>query len=128
MRQLFYFAVAAISVGCSVMSYTELREAPGEPFVFIAEGSAQDVYKRIVTRARDCYPNLSQGDFFTDKNKGTISIGSGRADMLIDVENHQGKAQVTVFHNQYVLGNKSNAEGVEKWVRENSRTCHFWAK
>ena len=112
--------------GCRTISDT--RENPGGTFYFEMDESYEDVYRMILDHAVTCYtPAQAYGNIYADSKRATINIGPVGADLIIDIVRlDDGRSSIETIYDGYRLGNKSQAQGVEKWAKEDSEICHFY--
>jgi hypothetical protein len=123
-------------LGCAPTTAQGLRNNHAGIVSFEVDENYQSVYRKIITRARNCYQgvgllgmnNTVQGDLYPDLQSGTISCAHHNpmyginTFIVIDIRVNQSKTKIV-----YYCFNSAwckNAKVIEGWVTQNSEKCH----
>lgn len=131
---ILFASIFYLFFGCAPSTVQGLRDDPAGKISFEVDQNYQDVYRKILTPARDCYQTglitaqqVVQGDLFTDTRRGNVTVamhgGAGVATYLtIDIAALSDmKTKVTAY---YAFQNSErNARAIELWVKNNSTAC-----
>jgi len=128
------FFVLVLIAGCVPSTVQLLRENPSGKSTFVADEGYQQVYRKVVTKARNCFQTgmitaqmVVQGDLYTDIRTGHVSIalhgGLGVSTYAnVDIEAiSDNETRVTTYYGFPTWSRI--VPTVEDWVKLNSDQC-----
>jgi len=127
---LIWILLSAGVTGCATVTVADIKAKPAGVVKFQAQGDYQVVYRKIVTQARECYPDCClSADLFVDTKKGNISyraVAPSYHITLLHIEVMEaapGETMVTCYFNSSPW--RRRAKAVQAWIEQGFKGCQY---